>query len=284
MNVPPASFAGTGAEPLTLRVTSSTPVVRRSRKACGSFDGSETRTRLPPVAQEISSRISVPVLLDPSSSVWMVAPSPCALTAAACARFLFDWPSVNSMITRDESGRPCARSSFNAVLMPAARLVLPERGMSRSAWATSLRSDVIGCTSSPRLSKLTTPILISLLGESFSTRPIAPAERKSLGSVPRRLVDVSMTNIMSRYLTPPIVDATPSTSMAFSPEFATKSGDGDWISICSPFGVVAPLPVCWPIAFDAAKHARNAASMADLFRMSAPAPERTRLTAEICPS
>jgi hypothetical protein len=69
--------------------------------------------------------------------------------------------------------------------------------------------------------------LISLLGERLSTRPIAPAERKSFGSVPRRLVDVSMTNIMSRYFTPPIVDATPSTSMTFSPELATKSGVGD---------------------------------------------------------
>jgi hypothetical protein len=56
---------------------------------------------------------------------------------------------------------------------------------------------------------------------------MAPAERKSFGSVLRRLVDVSMTKIMSRYFTPPIVDATPSTSMTFSPELATKSADGD---------------------------------------------------------
>jgi hypothetical protein len=35
MNVPPASWAGIAAEPLTLSITLSTPVVRRSRNAFG---------------------------------------------------------------------------------------------------------------------------------------------------------------------------------------------------------------------------------------------------------
>ncbi len=68
-NVPPASFAGTGLEPFTLSVTLSTPVVLRSRNACGSIVGSVTCTKLPPVPQEISSRISAPFLLEPSNSV-----------------------------------------------------------------------------------------------------------------------------------------------------------------------------------------------------------------------
>ena len=78
-----------------------------------------------------------------------------------------------------------------------------------------------------------------------------------------------MTNIMSRYFTPPMVDATPSTSMTFSPELTTTSGDGDWISICNPFGAVAPAP-------DAAKYARIEARMAVLLRMTLPADDCTR--------
>ena len=104
--VPPASFAGTGSEPLTLSSTLSTPVVRRFRKASGSIAGSETRTKPPPVAQAIVSSIVVPLLLDPSNSVWIVMPRFAAATAASYALLSFDIPSVNSMMTRDEPGRP----------------------------------------------------------------------------------------------------------------------------------------------------------------------------------
>ena len=81
--VPPASLAGTGLEPFTLSVTTSTPVVRRFRKASGNFDGSDTCTKLPPVAHAIVSSILVPFELDPSSSVWIVMPRFVASTAAS---------------------------------------------------------------------------------------------------------------------------------------------------------------------------------------------------------